>query len=204
MRVKVPSMIVIAFAILLLSACSDRDASSGTTATTPAVRLDLGPRNVGPYELGDPAAVVIDGMSSLIGGWDGDSEEADGNLPPALCGSETVRQVSWGNLVLFFDLGDAAAFVSWAYGFDPIRGNADNVRGLQLATAAGIGLSSTRQDTERVYAGRLTVDDDPAIDLARFAIDADEPDHMVGVFGRASDPEAPVQSLEHAPRCEQP
>lgn len=203
MRIPTRRIVAILATVAMFSAlggCASDDGSD----TGSSVGLELHPEGVGPYELGDPAQFVIDGVSSLIGGWDGDSAEEGGPLPHAICGDQVVRQVSWGNLVLFFGLPEDGTFVSWAYGFDPILGNGEDERGLGLRTTEGLGLGTVRADAERLYGERIDITDEPTIDLAAFAIDPDDADHMGGVFDAAADPDAEVMSIEHAPRCEQP
>jgi hypothetical protein len=189
---------VITIVAVVASGCAPGD------DTSPASPATLHPDGIGPYRIGDPAATVIDGVSSRIGGWDGDSSAGDGSLEPAQCGSEAFRQVSWGNLVLFFEIAGEGTFTAWAYGFDPILGNSDNERGLALTTEEGIGLGSTRMSLESAYGARVQIEDDTAIDLATFAIDGTDPAHIVGSLDAAESLDAEVLSLESAPGCDQP
>jgi hypothetical protein len=186
------------------------------TATTPDVvsattiggatpgSLVLKSDGIGPYRLGDPAESVIEGISSDIGGWDADSAEANSTLPVPSCDGRDTRIVSWGNLVLMFaGPVEDQVFVDWVYGFDPVRGDPENVRGIDLYTEDGIGLGSRRPDVTLVLGSRVVIVDDPAIDVASFTIDGDDEDHITGLF-TSVDPDAPVQTLAHAPGCDDP
>lgn len=196
----------IGLAALVLGALAVTGCSSGNdgSSTPPPSPASLHPDGIGPYRFGDSATLVIDGVSSLIGGWDGDSNDGDGVLPHAQCAEETFRQVSWGNLVLFFEVDTDGSFTAWTYGYDPILGNSDNERGLALTTEEGIGLHSSRTDVEDGFGQRVSIIDNTAVDLATFTVDAEEPIHLVGGLAAANDPDALVLSLESAPGCDQP
>mgnify|MGYP001815434818 FL=1 len=191
---------LVTLSLLLTVGCSSVDDGNPPPVSAATLHAD----GIGPYRLGDPASLVIEGVSSLIGGWDGDSMTEDGTLQPAQCEEEVLRQVSWGNLVLFFDEGGEGAFAAWAYGYDPILGNSDNERGLTLTTEEGIGLHSKRTDVEERFGDRVSIADNTVIDLATFTVDADDPVHLIGSIEAANDPDAKVLSLENAPGCNQP
>lgn len=191
--------------LVVLVAAQACSATDGTGSKPPAPsNTTLYADGVGPYRLGDPATLVIDGVSSLIGGFDGDSLDGDGTLEHAQCDEDLFRQVSWGNLVLFFEIDGGESFIAWTYGYDPILGNSDNERGLNLVTEEGIGLTSSRSELESAYGARVDITDDTAIDVASFTIDASDTVHIVGGLAEAMNPDALVLSLESAPGCAQP
>ena len=96
--------------------------------------------------------MVIDGVSSQIGGWDADSAEEDSSLLLPDCGVPSVRLMSWGNLVLIFaGEEDDSAFLTWSYGFDPVTGNSEDLRKLGLRTAEDVGLGTPRSDLRSIH-----------------------------------------------------
>ena len=117
------------------------------------------------------------------------------------CGFPGVRVVTWGSLVLVFEGEDPdARFYSWSYGFDPVTGNAEDLRQLGLVTDRGVGPGTPRPEVERIYRGRLAIEDDTTIDVATFTIDGDEEEHLGGRFP-TTDPDASLQFLERVPGC---
>ena len=193
-------LLVLVVLAIGIGACSSTDEDPGTV-TLPPPDLTLLPTGLGRYDVGQPADEVIDGISAVIGGPDADSSERDDTIPLPDCGIPEVRIVTWGNLVLVFDGDDADdRFVTWSYGFDPVTGNAEDIRRLGLVTDRGVGLGTPRPEVERVYRGRIAIDDDEIIDVATFAIDRDEAEHLAGRFP-TTDPEATLQYLERIPGC---
>jgi hypothetical protein len=182
--------------------CAGNGRSGASSVPTAPPSLILRPDGIGPYRIGDPADVVIDGLSSDIGGWDVDSLDEDSTVQVPVCDPSGTRMVAWGNLVLLFSGPPTAeTLTTWTYGFDPVTGNAIDVRGLDLRTDDGIGLGTPRTDVERILTGRLVIEDDLAIDVSTFAIDPDDARHLVGRFASA-DPDAGVQTLSSAPGCD--
>lgn len=186
--------------VFTLVGCAGSNGST-TDPDGPASNLTLLPTGIGIFDVGLPADEVIEGVSAQVGGPDADSADRDDSIPIPDCGIPDVRIVSWGSLILVF-AGDApeAAFVTWSYGFDPRTGNSEDLRQLGLVTDTGVGLGTLRPDVERIYGSRLDVVDDTVIDLASFAIDGDESEHLGGRFP-TTDPNAPVQYLERVPTC---
>jgi len=160
----------------------------------------LRPDGIGPYRIGDPYDLVVDGMLAEFGGWDVDSANSARPVLVPDCGLPT-RMVSWGNLVLLFVGGDGAeTFRTWSYGFDPVTGNAEDPRSLGLVTEAGIGLGASLGDLEDAYGGALEVSFDADADLTVFAVDARANEHLAGRFDVAP-PEGVVQLIERQPAC---
>lgn len=194
---------IIVVAIVVSVAGSACSTGGGSDATNPSSTsgLVLRPSGIGPFEVGDDAEEVIDGISSRIGGPDADSAEPNSPVEAPACDEGPARLVSWGSLALVFvGEGEDARFLTWSYGFDPLTGGADDRRGLGLTTAEGVGLGTPRPELERVYRGRIVVDDDPSIDIATFAIDADEAEHLEGRLP-TTEPDAAVQLLQRVPAC---
>jgi hypothetical protein len=202
-RLLVPILI----GVLALAACAG-DADSDASGRPPgASSLDLRPDGIGPFTVGDPAEDVIEGIAGSIGGWDADSADAESTLLVPSCTSDDgavlpTRMVSWGNLVLLFTgTGPASEFHSWSYGFDPVTGNAGDVRSLGLMTEDGIGLGTERERVESVLGMRLSVIDDEALDLSTFTIDGAMREHLEGRF-TSTGADAVVQVIEREPNCE--
>ncbi len=190
--------------MLALSACAGDQ--GGTNRPPGASSLDLRPDGIGTYLVGDPAEEVIAGISQAIGGWDADSSDAESTLQVPTCTSEDgvivpTRLVSWGNLVLLFAGSDPSSTLhTWTYGFDPVTGNAEDVRALGLTTGDGVGLGMARPQVERLLGDRLEVVDDETLDQAVFTIDGTEPEHVAGRF-TSVEPDGLVQILERQPNC---
>ena len=183
-----------------ITACSSANEET-STLPPPTNSLTLRPSGLGIYDIGEPASVVIDGVSSQIGGWDADSTEASSSLDLPDCGVQSIRLMSWGILILIF-AGEAedSPFLTWSYGFDPVTGNSDDLRGLGLRTAEGVGLGTPRTELERIYRSSVAITDDTALDIATFTIDGDEAEHMSGRL-EDPDPAARIQFLEREPAC---
>jgi len=166
-----------------------------------ADELTLHIEGIGPYEVGDEAEFVIAGITNVIGGWDADSSDEGSPIQLPECETDSSRVVSWGSLALVFVRGYAReTFVSWSFGFDPISGNSDDLRGLNLQTEAGVGLGTTRQELEAVYGAGLEITDQPDIDSAIFAIDKTQEPHLSGKLD-ASGPQGVVDLIQIEPTC---
>jgi len=166
-----------------------------------ADELTLHTEGIGPFEVGDEAEFVIAGITNTIGGWDADSSDEASPVQLPECGADSSRVVSWGSLALVFVRGYAReTFVSWSFGFDPISGNSDDLRGLNLQTEAGVGLGTTRQELEAVYGTGLEITDQPDIDSAIFAIDKTQEPHLSGKLD-ASGPRGVVDLIQIEPTC---
>ena len=193
--------LIVAMSALVATACG----ASEPTLTTPGVvggsGLVLSADGIGSYAIGDDADEVIDGVSAQIGGWDSDSIEPGTTIEAPECGGGAVRQMSWGNLVLVFvDTGAGSRLFTWAYGYDPVTGNAEDRRGLDLRTDSGIRLGTPRSELERIHRNDVSITDDASVDIARFTVDGDEEEHLSGRLGSTA-PDAVVQFLERMPGC---
>ena len=195
--VRTRILLVLAALLAVVAACSTAGDSSGGGASD----LELRPDGIGRYTVGQPADEVIAGVSGAIGGPDADSTDADTPLLIPDCGATGTRVVSWGNLVLFFvDRGAASVFATWSYGFDPVTGNADDVRRLSLVTAEGIGLGASRADLMAAYGSDVVFSPDAALDLETFSIDGSEPEFISGRLPSVAS-DATIQLLERQPAC---
>jgi hypothetical protein len=190
--------------MLALTACTGDQ--GGKNRPPGASSLELRPDGIGPYLVGDPAEEVIAGISEAIGGWDADSDDAESTLQVPTCTSGDgvvlpTRLVSWGNLVLLFTGPDTSATLhTWTYGFDPVTGNAEDVRTLGLTTVDGVGLGMPRPQVESLLGDRLEVVDDETLDQSVFTIDGTVPEHVAGRFTSIA-PDGLVQILERQPNC---
>lgn len=171
------------------------------TSRAPSNDLVLRPDGVGPFRVGDDAESVIEGISAEIGGWSIDSSEGLSTIPLPRCPGESTRLVAWDNLVLLFSGPEGATTLhSWTYGFDPVTGNTEDARQLGLRTDDGIGLGTLRTEVEAVLGPRVTIVDDPTIDVATFTIDGADAFHVSGRFPDL-DAVAGVQTLSSEPGC---
>lgn len=195
MRTRI--LLVLAVVLSVVAACSSTDSFPDSSAS----ELDLRADGVGRYSVGQPADEVIGGISAVIGGSDADSTDSDTALRVPDCGSSGTRVVSWGNLVLFFvDRDSSSVFATWSYGFDPITGNAQDVRRLGLTTADGIGLGSTRGDLTAAYGTSVDFSPDVDLDLETFSIDASANEYLSGRL-TSLESDATVQFMERQPAC---
>jgi hypothetical protein len=184
-----------------IAACTNAGSTDTAGGTASGSGLVLSATGIGAYVIGDNAESVIEGVSAQIGGWDADSLEPGSSIPLPECGNGVVRQMSWGNLVLVFvDGGSGSRLYTWSYGYDPVTGNAEDRRGLDLRTASGIHLGTQRSELERIHRGEVKITDDVAVDLATFTIDGDEQEHLAGRLD-STDAESVVQFLERIPGC---
>lgn len=196
--VTVGTLLVIA-ALVVASACSSDDGAQGQV---PYPHLDLRANGIGPYRIGDEADRVIDGLSASVGGADADSDDPETELRLDICGPDTSRIVTWGVLVLTFEeRSGSPTFATWSYGFDPVRGDSFDARGLGLVTEAGVGLTTDRRGLQDAYGPRVAIDDDLSIDLSTFVIDRGRDEHLAGILG-STELAATVQYLERVPTCE--
>lgn len=197
--VAITLMVVLAMSV---AGCSASDPARNPAPTSPpSSDLALRPDGVGPFRVGDDADSVIEGISEDIGGWSVDSAEGENTIPLPRCPGDSTRLVAWDNLVLLFSGADGAmTFHSWTYGFDPVTGDTEDVRQLGLQTDDGIGLGTSRTDIETVLGTRVTIVDDPTIDVATFTIDGGDARHVSGRFTDL-EPDAAVQTLASEPGC---
>lgn len=184
---------------VVVAACSGIVEQSESAPPALELRVD----GLGPYRIGDPFDLVVDGVAADLGGWDADSADPPSQVLVPDCGGPT-RLVSWGNLILLF-VGEAGSetFFTWSYGFDPVTGNANDLRALGLTTAEGVGLGDPLDVLEAAYGDDITVAFDQAADLTTFTIDADAAEHLAGRFD-GHPPEGVVQLIERVPSCSSP
>jgi hypothetical protein len=202
-----PSVCVLAVLTVAIAACSvaDQQPSSTTTTTSTGgpIPVVVAPRGLLPYEVGGPAAPVVDGLTELVGGPDNETPWVDAGASVfGRCPGLEVRGIGWGSLyVLEQRTGDGETFFGWTYGFDYELAESGDQRRLDLKTTDGIGLGSTRSELESALGNRLTVVDDEAADITSFLIDGTEPEH---IRGRLSGPgqDDVVDFLESVPGCE--
>jgi hypothetical protein len=192
---------------LVASACSISRPLVEPTTTNPNQAspgsgvLALHAEGIGPFLVGDDAAVVIEGLAEIIGGWDVDSADGAIDVQLPACAGAVPRVVSWGSLALVFTPGgEGGVFASWSYGFDPLTGNSQDLRQLGLETERGIGLGATRSDLTEAYRVDLAITDLPSIDSAVFRIDANETPHISGKLDAAG-PDGVVDLLQIEPTC---
>ncbi len=197
---------VVALALVAAGCSISRPAAEeSTTVVASSVPspddLTLEADGIGPFRLGDEAVVVIEGISAIIGGWDVDSADEVAGVQLPGCAGVTPRIVAWGSLALIFtpDAG-RGVFTSWSYGFDPLTGNSVDLRRLGLATAADIGLGSTRSELTDAYGDAVSIVDQPSIDSAVFTIDGDATPHLSGKLDAAG-PDGLVDLIQTEPTC---
>ena len=197
MRTRIPLVFLLLLAVV--GACSDGDTSPQGGAS----ELVLAPDGIGRYAIGQPADEVISGVSATIGGADADSSDDNTPLQIPDCALPVTRLVSWGNLVLFFAARSGTSiFTTWSYGFDPVTGNADDIRGLGLTTAEGIGLGSPRADLDAAYGSAISYSPDIELELETFTIDESASEYLSGRLSSLA-PDATVQLLERQPGCDE-
>lgn len=198
---------IILFSVLAigLSACSLTTTPTPDTTTTlalgsPASELVLLDNGLGPFRFQDSGEAVIEGVTATIGGWDADSSDNDALALP-FCEQGQARLVSWGSLVLTFVTRDGSeAFTGWSYGFDPLTGDSEDNRHLDLATPEGILLGSPRDDLIEAYGSAVSITDDTIVDTAAFIIAGDTLTQLAGKLDRAGS-SGRVDFLETTPSC---
>lgn len=183
----------------------------GQPSTEPAAPLIISETGIGTIEFGEPPGAVIDELTGRIGGPDADSQwiDADSDLF-GNCPAEKMRAVGWGSFYLFFIAdGEVTAdnehivgrFFTYSYGYDFSRNEGGtDPRELGLATAAGIGLGSTRSDLRLVYGDSLTETYDATTDTWKWEVAATTPSFLRGLLDGA-DLDAIVVLIERAPGC---
>jgi len=189
-----------------LSACSVTttpvpDATTTLALGSPASELLLLDNGLGPFKFQDSGEAVIEGVTATIGGWDADSSDNDALALP-MCEHGQARLVSWGSLVLTFVARDGSEeFTGWSYGFDPLTGDSEDNRHLDLATPEGIMLGSLRDDLIEAYGSTVSITDDTVVDTAVFIVAGDTPNQLAGKLDGAG-PSGRVDFLETTPNCD--
>ena len=188
-----------------VSACSVSTQQTPDTTTTqpltsPVADLALLANGLGPFRFGDSGSAVVEGVTATIGGWDSDSSESDSITLP-VCDQGSVRLVSWGSLVLtFVTRVGSETFTSWSYGFDPLTGDSEDNRHLELATPEGIMLGSSRDDLVNAYGSAVSITDDTVVDSAAFIVAGDSATQLAGKLDTAGSA-GRVDFLETTPSC---
>jgi len=190
-----PRLIGVALAtILAATACAggQTDAGSGR-----AEGLELTTQGLGRHTIGAPYEDVRDDIAARFGGWDVDSFEPNHNVHVPDCGGPTTRLLSWGNfIVLFSGPPDDLRLATWTYGFNPLTGSGDDVRGLNLTTLQGVGLGATAREIENAHGSDVSFEDAPALDSVLVTIGNPSADHMSGRL------ESGLVLLELEPTCD--
>jgi hypothetical protein len=194
------SALAIAMAACSVTAVPVQETTTSVPGTLPVPGFALLDDGLEPYAFGDHADTVIEGVSATVGGWDADSSDGDAIAPP-ICRDGRARVVSWGSLVLIFvTRAEDEVFAGWAYGFDPLTGNTDDHRDLNLTTPEGIGPGSTRADLVAAYGSSLSIVEDTTLDTATFSVAGQGITHLVGTLDQSGE-DARVIVLETAPAC---
>ncbi len=168
---------------LVLVSCSVSSTPGAATSTTDqrgtAPPVVLEPDGLGAVVLGEPADLVVDELTSLIGSPDDDTDWIDGTSGVFGVCPSPLRVVSWGSLSTFFSGGpDASALFAYSYGFDFGEALAGvDPRGLDLTTAAGIGIGTAVAELDDPA---VVIDGDAAIDVWEFTIDGTADPHLQG------------------------
>jgi len=206
-HIRLAGAAVAAFAVLAAGCTVTQSSPRETVPTRQPVdvsvadELTLHAEGIGPYEVGDEAEFVIESITNTIGGWDADSSEEGSPVQLPECTTDSSRVVSWGSLALVFVRGYAReTFVSWSFGFDPVSGNSDDLRGLDLRTEAGVGLGATRSELEDAYGTGLEIIDQPDIGSAIFTVDKAQGPHLSGKLD-SSGPQGVVDLIQIEPTC---
>jgi hypothetical protein len=192
---------------IAISACSVANRPADTTTTTPSggepPRFELSPAGLPPYRVGEPLAPLVAAMDEVFGGPDRETEwEPASSSVFGLCPGTEVRGVGWGTFYLIEQRTTAGeVFLTWTYGFDHERAESGDPRQLDLRTAEGIGLGSTRNELESAYGDRLAVTEDVDSGIVSFVVDGDETEHIRGRLSGAGANDT-VDFLERAPGCE--
>ncbi len=188
-------------AAVVVAACSIQDVEPPETTTRPppAEALTLGPDGLGPVSLGTDPDTVVEILTPLVGGpgvdtgWTAGGPGIYGDCPGPL------RVMAFGSLVTFSTGGPTdGRFFAYSYGFSYEESAAGvDPRGLDLATAEGVGIGSTVADLEATGAA---VDGTESIGVWTFAIHADGDPHLRGQV-TGPDPEDTVLFIETSTGC---
>jgi len=144
------------------STSTSTTALSTTTTVAPERVLVLRPDGLGESYFGDDAASVVQTLSEILGGPDGDTGWVDQRKKYGTCLGETVRFVQWSSLRVFLTDGPsewAPAGVRHLASYTQAAALADHP--LDLVTADGLALGSPVGDIRALY-GDDAVFDDPA------------------------------------------
>ncbi|NND01915.1 MAG: hypothetical protein HKN91_03940 [Acidimicrobiia bacterium] len=195
--------------VMLVSSCSDADSSSTTSSV---VDLEIRADGIGAVDLGQPPGPALAELNSFFGEPDIDS----GWIPAAsplygTCPGLAMRATGWGSLYAFFvsdspeisgDNEDISArLFSFSYGYDFNRNEgATDPRGLNLTTADGIGLGSTRAELRILHDNALTEAYSATADTWTWELSTGSGE-LRGLFDGPDD-DAEVVLMETTPGCE--
>lgn len=155
-----------------------------------------------PFRIGAPPEPMIEEVSESLGGPDRDSSWIGPDSPYGLCPGEAMRAIGWGSLFVFFvrDGEGAEAFHSWTYGFDFETGDQGDPRRLDLVTARGVGLGSTRAELVATYGSDIEFGEDLAAEIWTFTIGDGDGPHIRGLVSAPED-DGYVTFIERVPGC---
>ena len=132
---------------------------------TPFVRTEvplvLGPDGIGLAAFGDPGSHVVEMLTGMVGL---PNEDATITCPDA---GEDARSVRWADLTLFIHDDHVAGYIDGSH-------YPNDAPPLQLKTAEGVGVGSTRAELEAAFGDRLTFADAPSIgssEVVSYAVD---------------------------------
>lgn len=194
MHRNLPTAAAILTLVLLGSACagSTQEGDSGR-----AEGLELTTTGVGRHDIGAPFEDVRDDIAARFGGWDVDSFEPNHGVHVPDCGGPETRLLAWGNfIVLFTGPAEDLRLATWTYGFNPLTGSPEDVRGLNLTTNRGVGLGATTDEIKDAHGSDVHFQDAPELDSVLVTIGSRNGDHMSGRL----EPDLIVLELE--PTCE--
>ena len=176
MRSYLHTVIGVGITAIVLASCATGESAPSTSEPAPLVRLELGEDGLGDVLLGSPPETVVADISALYGEPDHDSDwiVAEPNIYGSCPGAQ-MRAIGWGSLLTIFiqdtndDLG--GRFYTYTYGYDYTQnvGGVDP-RGLDLTTAAGIGVGSTMAELDAAYGSALSINGDAELDVWPFQI----------------------------------
>ncbi len=181
------------------------------TPTRQIVAPTLGATGIGAVDIGQPFGAAVDEMTAIFGSPDEDSLwiDADSALYGE-CPGVQLRVVGWGSLYLYFSADEtvtleneniSSRFITFSYGYDFSRNEgATDPRELNLVTAAGIGLGSSRTDLRTAHDDSFAEAYDEAADTWTWSIDEGSGTSIAGLLSGPED-DATIVLIERIPGC---